>query len=197
MHRFDAPPKDSAATDPNKVVRTEFWNQLYTKLGFEAMQVWKDPTEDSIFYGMYYESGWAMSVHSRARGLLERARETAGRLGCRGVKYIMAKAKRRKWLVLAGNFVDWTNLWSMATGWCTCTGVISANGTVHQADIVILASGCNTATIVEAKEEVVAQAMVICVIKLEPHNIEKHKDIHIIDGLEQGMCNAVYPQSAK
>ncbi|RYP40536.1 hypothetical protein DL767_001665 [Monosporascus sp. MG133] len=44
-----------------------------------------------------------------------------------------------------------------------CTGVISANGRVYQADIVILTRSSKIATLVEAKE-VVAQTMVICVI---------------------------------
>ncbi|RYP65200.1 hypothetical protein DL769_006390 [Monosporascus sp. CRB-8-3] len=42
----------------------------------------------------------------------------------------------------------------------TFMGVISVNGRVHQAGIVILASGSNTATLVEAKEGVAAQTMV-------------------------------------
>lgn len=69
----------------------------------------------------------------------------------------------------------------------TCVGVIAENGTVHQADIIVLASGANTATLVEAKEEVVAQTAIICVIKLEPDEVEKYKNIPIIDDFEQGM----------
>lgn len=68
----------------------------------------------------------------------------------------------------------------------TCVGVISENGTVHQADVVVLATGANTATLIEAKEEVVAQTSIICVIKLEPHEVEKYRNIPIIDDFEQG-----------
>lgn len=68
----------------------------------------------------------------------------------------------------------------------TCKGVIAADGTVHSADLVVLATGANTATLVDAKTEVVAQTSVICVIKLEPHEIEKYRDIPIIDDFEQG-----------
>lgn len=68
----------------------------------------------------------------------------------------------------------------------TCTGVVSADGTIYSADIVLLASGANTATLINAKEEVVAQCSVICVMKLEPHEIEKYKNIPIIDDFEQG-----------
>ncbi|RYO92881.1 hypothetical protein DL762_001372 [Monosporascus cannonballus] len=164
LDRFDAPSEDSAAIDLNKVVRTDYPNQLYTKLGLEAMQ--------------------------RAGG--SRARETAEKSGCWGLKYMTAEEIRQKWPVLTGYFPDWTNLWSPAAGWKwiynnkgTCTGAISANGRIHQADIVILASGSNTTTLVKAKEEVVAQTMVICVMKPEPREVEKHKGIPVIDNFEQ------------
>lgn len=69
----------------------------------------------------------------------------------------------------------------------TCTGAVSADGTVHKADIVLLASGANTATLVDlAKQEVVAQCSAIMVIQLEPHEVEKYKNIPIIDDFEQG-----------
>ncbi len=69
----------------------------------------------------------------------------------------------------------------------TCVGTVSENGAVYQADIVILSSGANVATLVEAKEEAEAQTSVICVMKLEPHEVEKYKDIPIIDDFEQGI----------
>ncbi|RYP65199.1 hypothetical protein DL769_006389 [Monosporascus sp. CRB-8-3] len=96
LDRFDAPFKDSAATDLNKVVRTDYPNQLYTKLGLEAMHVWEDPSEDSIFRGMYRKTGWIMSAPGMARGWLESVREMAERLGNRGVKYMTAEEMRRK-----------------------------------------------------------------------------------------------------
>lgn len=68
----------------------------------------------------------------------------------------------------------------------TCKGAVAADGTIHEADLVVLTTGANTASLVEASKEVVAQTSVICVMKLEPHEIEKYKDIPIIDDFEQG-----------
>ena len=68
----------------------------------------------------------------------------------------------------------------------TCKGVITADETNHKADKIVVASGANTATLVEASKEVVAQCSVICVIKLESHEVEKYRDIPIIDDFEQG-----------
>lgn len=69
----------------------------------------------------------------------------------------------------------------------TCTGAFTADGTTHKADVVILASGANTGSLVEAKEEIVANSSAILVIKLEPHEIAKYKDIPIIDDFEQAI----------
>lgn len=89
-----------------------------------------------------------------------------------GVKYICGDAGYVKQLIFGSEG--------------KCEGVVTADGTVYEADIVVLSTGANTATLVDAKEEVVAQTSVICVMKLEPHEIEKYKDIPIIDDFEQG-----------
>ncbi|KAF2019454.1 FAD dependent oxidoreductase [Aaosphaeria arxii CBS 175.79] len=221
LDRFDVPSKDSAATDLNKVVRADYPNPLYTKLGLEAMEVWKDP--NSIFKNMYRESGWIMAAHDMTRKWLESARNVAEAAGRKGVKYMTAQEMKETWPALTGEFPSWTNLWSPAAGWVpsgqavlrmanaarangvkytcgdagyvrkliyegtTCKGVITTDGAKHYADLVLLASGANTATLVEAKEEAEAQCSVICVIKLEPHEVEKYRDIPIIDDFEQGI----------
>ena len=115
LDRFDAPSKDSAACDLNKVVRADYPNPLYTKLGTEAMNVWKDPK--SIFSGLYRETGWIMSAHSMTRDWLKSARETAKKAGREGVEYLTVDEIKRKWPALTGDFPDWTNLWSPAAGW--------------------------------------------------------------------------------
>lgn len=115
LDRFDAPSMDSAATDLNKVVRADYPNPLYMRLGMEAMTVWKDPK--SIFAGMYCETGWIMAAHSMTRGWLESARKTAGKAKREGVKYMTADEMKKQWPALTGDFPDWTNLYSPAAGW--------------------------------------------------------------------------------
>ncbi|KAJ5017499.1 L-pipecolate oxidase [Colletotrichum sp. SAR 10_99] len=222
VDRFDAPSKDSAATDLNKVVRADYPNPLYAKLGDETMREWTNPS--SIFAGMYRKTGWIMSGHSMTRGWLHSAVETAKKAGREGVKFMSTEEMKQRWPVLTGDFPDWTNLWSPVAGWVpsgqallrmanaakaqgvkyisgeagyvkkllydsdgTCKGAVAADGSIYTADIVLLATGANTATLVDAKKEVVAQTSVICVMKLEPHEVEKYKDIPIIDDFEQGI----------
>lgn len=115
LDRFDAPSMDSAATDLNKVVRADYPRPLYTRLGMEAMAVWKDPK--SIFAGMYRETGWIMAAHSTARGWLESARKTAGEAKREELKYMTADEIKTQWPALTGNFPDWTNIYSPDAGW--------------------------------------------------------------------------------
>lgn len=69
----------------------------------------------------------------------------------------------------------------------TCIGAIAANGEFHSADKVIVAAGAGLPALVEgARTDVKAETSVICVIQLEPDEIEKYKDIPIIDDFEQG-----------
>ncbi|OLN96187.1 L-saccharopine oxidase 1 [Colletotrichum chlorophyti] len=243
LDRFDAPSKDSAVTDLNKVVRADYPNPLYAKLGREAMQEWKSTA--SIFAGMYRNSGWIMAGKKLSRDWLNSASETAAQEGRDNVRFIAAGEMKTKWPALTGDFPSWTNLWGPDAGWVrysdsphrlrsldelTChfqvpsgqallkmanaargqgakyicgeaghvkkllynskgtyNGAVSADGTAYQADIVILASGANTAALVESRQEVVAQTSVICVMRLEPHEIHKYKDIPIIDEFEQGI----------
>lgn len=67
-----------------------------------------------------------------------------------------------------------------------CIGVLTANGQAHLADVVILSTGANTATLVDAKDEIVARSHCVGVIQLTPEECEKYKDIPIVDDFEQG-----------
>ncbi|KAH7000418.1 FAD dependent oxidoreductase [Ilyonectria destructans] len=115
VDRFDAPSKDSAATDLNKIIRTDYPNPLYAKLGLEAMCVWKDPK--SLFSGMYRETGWVMGAHALARGWLQSVLEMARKTNRDGVVYMSADELKAEWPALTGDFPDWTNLYSPAAGW--------------------------------------------------------------------------------
>ncbi|KAJ3547390.1 hypothetical protein NM208_g1542 [Fusarium decemcellulare] len=202
LDRFDAPSKDSAATDLNKVIRVDYPEPLYTKLGLEALDAWKGPK--SILSGLYHESGVMFSGTAPTRAWLE--------------------TTRQQWSAVTGKFPNWVNLWSPAGGWVPsgeallrmanaakangakyifgdagyarrlvydgnykCIGAISNDGTFHQADIVVVATGANTATLVEAKNEVEAQCSAICVLQLRPDEIAKYKDMPVISNLEQGI----------
>ncbi|KAM0496133.1 hypothetical protein ACHAP8_007699 [Fusarium lateritium] len=222
VDRFAAPSRDSAGTDLNKVIRADYPNPYYAKLGLETLNVWKDP--ESLFKGLYRETGWIMGGHPETNQWLENAKVLADKTGREGVEYLSPEEMKEKWPALTGDFPGWTNLFSPQAGWVpsgqallrmakaaeamgvryitgpsgqiktlvydeneTCKGAIAANGQYHSADKIIVSAGASLPALINgARTDVRAETSVICVIKLEPDEIEKYKDIPIIDDFEQG-----------
>jgi sarcosine oxidase / L-pipecolate oxidase len=119
VDRFEAPSRDSAGTDLNKVIRADYPNPYYAQLGLETLGVWKDP--DSLFKGLYRESGWIMGGHEETNQWLENAKDLAEKKGRQGVEYLNVERIREKWPALTGEFPGWTNLHSPQAGWVTST----------------------------------------------------------------------------
>lgn len=68
-----------------------------------------------------------------------------------------------------------------------CVGALGNNGQAHLADIVVLCTGANTAALIDAKDEIVARSHCVGVIQLTPDEVQKYKDLPIVDDFEQGM----------
>ena len=115
LDRFDAPSKDSAGTDLNKVIRVDYPEPLYTQLGLEALSAWKDPSH--VLAGLYRESGLFFSGHEPTRDWLETTRKTMLDAGRKGVRYVTGEEINKEWPVYSGKFQNWINLWSPAGGW--------------------------------------------------------------------------------
>lgn len=115
LDRHAAPSKDAAATDLNKIIRTDYPNPLYTRLGREAMSVWKD--QDSIFRGMFRGTGWIMSAHEMAKNFLKAAYETATKVDKESARWMSVTETKEKWPEFTGSFDGWLNLWSPQAGW--------------------------------------------------------------------------------
>lgn len=72
-----------------------------------------------------------------------------------------------------------------------CIGALAANGESRLADIVIICTGANTATLVDAKDEIVARSHCVGVIQLTPEEAERYKNLPIVDDFEQGTTYSV------
>ena len=115
LDRFAAPSKDAAATDLNKIVRYDYPNPLYNKLGLEAMKIWEAP--NNLFSGLFRRTGWIMSAHEMTAGFLDSAFETSQKAGRKSVKFIDVPETKRMFPQFTGDFSGWTNLWSPEAGW--------------------------------------------------------------------------------
>lgn len=119
LDRFPAPSKDAAATDLNKIIRHDYPNPLYTKLGREAMTVWKDP--NSIFRDLFRGTGWIMSAHEMTKDFLKAAYENATKGGSTtqkdSARWMSIAETKKTWPQFTGSFDGWLNLWSPQAGW--------------------------------------------------------------------------------
>lgn len=67
-----------------------------------------------------------------------------------------------------------------------CIGALTKDGQTHLSDVVVLCTGANTAALIEAKDEIVARSHCVGVIKLTSQEIERYKNLPIVDDFEQG-----------
>ncbi|KAF2189006.1 FAD-dependent oxidoreductase [Zopfia rhizophila CBS 207.26] len=54
LDRWPTPSPSSAGFDRNKIVRTEYSDPIYTRLAHEAIELWRAP----LFENIFYETGW-------------------------------------------------------------------------------------------------------------------------------------------
>lgn len=72
LDRAPAPSIDAASTDVNKIIRADYSNPLYMRLGLEAIDAWKNnPLLNDA--AVYHQTGWIM-MNERDSGLAERIR---------------------------------------------------------------------------------------------------------------------------
>lgn len=109
-------------------------------------------------------AGWA-----NARSALLRMAQEAQKAG---VKYVSGDGGRVNQLLFDQN--------------AKCIGAQCADGSVHFADVVVLAAGAAAASILNMEGQLVAMGHTVGHIQLSPEEIEKYKDIPIVDHLEGG-----------
>lgn len=90
--------------DLNKIVRCDYPNPLDTKLGLDAMNVWRDP--NFLFKGMFRQTGWLMAAHDGAQRIVKTS-----------VRWMGTPEIQTSWPELTGIFDGRTTLWSPEAGW--------------------------------------------------------------------------------
>lgn len=67
-----------------------------------------------------------------------------------------------------------------------CIGALTADGQAHLADLIIMCTGANTASLIDAKDEIIARSHCVGVIQLTNEEVEKYRSLPIVDDFEQG-----------
>ncbi|KAE8147347.1 FAD dependent oxidoreductase [Aspergillus avenaceus] len=108
-------------------------------------------------------AGWAKSGEALGRMALA-AQE-------KGVQYISGEGGYVRKMVYEGD---------------RCTGVITEDGTTHNADMVIMAAGAWTPSLVDLNGQLTAKGHAVAHIQLTPEETQRYQTLPILDNLEHG-----------
>ncbi|KAJ5109994.1 hypothetical protein N7532_002639 [Penicillium argentinense] len=95
LDRAPPPSTNAASTDLNKIVRADYSNALYLKLGLEAIEAWKT---NPLFRhaGVYHQTGWIM-CDERGSDLGSRIRRNFAEVGSDPMRMLSEEEVRRSW----------------------------------------------------------------------------------------------------
>lgn len=131
LDRFPPPSKVAAATDLNKIIRTEYSDPIYTELALTALEAWTDP--NGIFQKHFHRSGWLLSASGGGISFVEQSERNAVVKGVDGVKFMTPAEVQSTWPVLNGAMEGCRILSSPAAGWAT-SGKILLEMAMQSAD---------------------------------------------------------------
>ncbi|KAI8973989.1 FAD dependent oxidoreductase [Trametes punicea] len=201
---FPAP--DAASTDLNKIVRSSYADIYYTRLAREAISAWKN-TEDwgdtyheycnvwSVLLSSTYENDVALgarieylagpeavrkvfppsvsiSVPEHARGYLNR--DGGWAYASQGISRMMDKV-----IALGGKIVPGKPVEELTKNNGTTTGVRCQDGSVLEADLVVLSAGSWTASAfpeLSLQEQCLATGQCVAMLQLTPEEGDMYRD---------------------
>ncbi|KAL2866074.1 NAD(P)/FAD-dependent oxidoreductase [Aspergillus lucknowensis] len=220
LDRYPPPSCEAAATDISKVIRSDYNEPLYARLGIESIAAWGSWP---LFRGLYHVPGWILSAANLSKPFVEGSIETCTRLGVKGLEVLSPEQIRDRFPVVTGRLDGWNiNVWNPTAGWAragdalarmaraaqangveyisgdkgyvrrllfgegTCTGAVTADGTTHAADVVVLATGAWTPSLIDLQGQLTAKGHSVAHIKLTPAETAHYSKLPIMDNLELG-----------
>ncbi|KAH8666813.1 sarcosine oxidase [Xylariales sp. PMI_506] len=124
VDRFENPSPIAASTDLNKIVRSDYSEPMYARLGVEAMTEWKKNT--GIFAGMFQQTGWFLAAQKESIPFCEVSFENQKKMGIQGVKKVTPEEARAISPVFTGDMEGWQIWWNPWAGWTTAGDALAA-----------------------------------------------------------------------
>ncbi|KAI9846608.1 MAG: hypothetical protein M1837_003849 [Sclerophora amabilis] len=141
--------------------------------GMEVMSVGQIRKRFPVFTGGL--DGWNINVWNPTAGWAS-AREALRRMALaaqeNGVEYISGDEGWMKEMIISSSG--------------ECTGVITMDGNVHTAEVVVLATGAWTPSLIDLSDQLTAKGHSIAHIQLSPAEQKRYEDMPIMDNLELG-----------
>ena len=220
LDRYPVPSCEAAATDISKVIRSDYNEPLYARMGIESIKAWRD---SEMFRGLYHVPGWVLSAKDLSVPFVRSSIDVSKRLGVEGLERLTPEQVRQKFPLVTGTLDGWNiNVWNPTAGWAdagealrrmalaaqkngvefvsgdrgyvrkllrssnTCKGVITQDATIHTADLVIIASGAWTPSLIDLEDQLTAKGHAVAHIQLSPAETTRYRSIPIFDNLELG-----------
>lgn len=231
LDRYAPPSCEAASTDISKVIRSDYNEPLYVRLGVEAIKVWET---SELYRGLYHVPGWVLSAKELSVPFVKGSIETSRRLGVQGIEELTKDQIRQRFPMVDGALDDWNiNVWNPTAGWANsgealkrlaraaqekgvefisgdkgyvqslifsssnpnssseddhqrscCSGVTTADGTTHTADVVIVAAGAWTPSLIDVQGQLIAKGHSVAHIQLTPTEQQHYQSMPVLDNLE-------------
>ncbi|GLI79405.1 hypothetical protein PoHVEF18_007737 [Penicillium ochrochloron] len=223
LDRYPPPSCEAASTDISKIIRSDYNEPLYARLGIESIAAWQSWP---LFSGLYHVPGWILSAANLSKPFVEGSIETCKKLGVKGIERLTPEMIRSRFPVVTGKLDGWnTSVWNPTAGWAAagqalermanasmekgvqyisgetkghvrklifdestgqCKWVLTADGTKHEADLVILAAGAWTPSLLDMHGQLTAKGHAVAHIQLTPAETMHYSSFPIMDNLELG-----------
>ncbi|KAJ5281316.1 FAD dependent oxidoreductase [Penicillium angulare] len=222
LDRYPPPSCEAAATDISKIIRSDYNEPLYARLGIESISAWRSWP---LFNGLYHVPGWILSAANLSLPFVEGSIETCKTLGVKGIERLTPDSIRSRFPVVTGKLDGWNlSVWNPTAGWAAagkalermanaaqekgvhyisgeegymrqlildevtgqCRGVLTADGTKNEADLVILAAGAWTPSLLDVQNQLTAKGHAVAHIQLTPAETKHYSSFPIMDNLELG-----------
>ncbi|KAJ5737197.1 FAD dependent oxidoreductase [Penicillium malachiteum] len=222
LDRYPPPSCEAAATDISKIIRSDYNEPLYARLGIESIAAWRSWP---MFRGLYHVPGWILSAANLSIPFVEGSIDTCKKLGVQGLERLTPEQIRSRFPVVKGLLDGWNvNIWNPTAGWAAagqaleqmarvaqqqgveyisgdkgyarklifdeisqeCKGVICADGARHDADLVIIATGAWTPSLIDLQGQLTAKGHGVAHIQLTPAETKHYAAMPIMDNLELG-----------
>ncbi|KAI4594203.1 hypothetical protein KJ359_008478 [Pestalotiopsis sp. 9143b] len=139
VDRFASPSPIAASTDLNKIVRSDYSEPMYARLGVEAMAEWK--RDEGVFAGMFKQTGWFLAAQDVSLPFIEASVENQKKMGITGVKKVTPDEAKEISPMFTSDMKDWQIWWNPWAGWTTSGDALAAMAKAAQALGVKYVSG--------------------------------------------------------
>ncbi|KAJ5689125.1 FAD dependent oxidoreductase [Penicillium macrosclerotiorum] len=139
LDRYPPPSCEAASTDISKIIRSDYNEPLYARLGIESIAAWRSWP---MFSGLYHVPGWILSAANLSLPFVEGSIETCKNLGVQGIEILTCDEVRSRFPVVTGKLDGWNmNVWNPTAGWAAAGQALESMARAAQKNGVDYISG--------------------------------------------------------